>query len=144
MMPDPTRTTYRPTGQYGLLTAFGAAAALFCAWALWRQFDWITLIFMVGCLYAALAFADRWAARVEIDGQGLQLCTPLRRRRVEFRQIDSATEAGRIARGIVVTYHPLAPNGLLDLDTLHSVALPAVGDQATLLEALRARRPRIS
>lgn len=143
-MTSDATTTYRPTGQYGLLTAFGVAAAIFCAWALWRQFDWITLIFMVGCLYAALVFGDQWAARVEIDGQGLRLHTPLHRRRVEFRQIDSATEAGRIARCIVVTYHPLASNGLLDLDTLHNVALPAVGDQEALLETLRGKRPRIS
>lgn len=143
MTPDGT-LIYRPTGQYALLTAFGAAAALFCAWALWRQFDWITLIFMVGCLYAAAIFANQWAARVELDRHGLQLRTPLRRQRVEFRQIDSAAEAGRIARGIVVTYHPLTPDGLLDLDTLHSVALPAVEDQETLLAALQARRLRIS
>lgn len=143
-MTSDTTITYRPTGQYGLLTAFGAAAALFCAWALWQQFDWITLIFMIGCIYAAATFADQWAAHVEIDRQGFWLRTPLRRRRVEFRQIDSATEAGRLARGIVVTYHPLASNGLLDLDTLHSVTLPAVGNQETLLDALRARRPRIA
>ncbi len=136
-------TTYRPTGQYGLLTAFGAAAAIFCAWALWRQFDWITLIFLFGCLFAALSFANQWASRVEIDAQGFWLHAPLRRRRVEFRQIDNAVEAGRIARGIVVTYHPLAPNGLLDLDELHSVALPAVAQQENLLEALRARCPRV-
>lgn len=138
-----TITTYRPTSQYGLLTAFGAAAALFCAWALWRQFDWITLIFMVGCVYATVVFADQWAAHVEIDRQGFCLRTPLRRRRVEFRQLDSATEAGRIVRGIVVTYHPLAPNGLLNLDTLHSVSLPAVGDQERLLETLQAKCLRI-
>lgn len=143
-MTSDTTITYRPTGQYGLLTAFGAAAALFCAWALWQQFDWITLIFMIGCMYAAATFADQWAAHVEIDRQGFWLRTPLRRRRVEFRQIDSATEAGRLVRSIVVTYHPLASNGLLDLDTLHSVTLPAVGNQETLLDALRARRPRIA
>ncbi|HAJ34999.1 MAG TPA: hypothetical protein DCL15_04840 [Chloroflexi bacterium] len=140
-MTSDTTITYRPTGQYGLLTAFGAAAALFCAWALWRQFDWITLIFMIGCVYAALAFADQWAAHVAIDRQGFWLRTPLRRRRVEFRQLDSATEAGRLVRGIVVTYHPLSPNGLLDLDTLHSVTLPAVGDQKALLEVLQAKCP---
>lgn len=143
-MKSDTTKIYRPTAQYGLLTAFGAGAAIFCAWAMWHQFDWITLIFLFGCLFAAFTFASQWASRVEVDAQGFWLHAPLRRRRVEFRQLDSATEAGRIARGIVVTYHPLAPNGLLDLDTLHSVALPAVGDQATLLEALRARRPRIS
>ena len=141
MTSDPA-TTYHPTGQYGLLTAFGAGAAIFCAWALWRQFDGITLIFLFGCLFAAFSFATQWASRVEVDDRGFWLRAPLRSRRVEFRQLDSAVEAGRIVRGIVVTYHPLATNGLLDLDTLHSVALPAVAHQETLLEALRARCPR--
>ena len=143
-MTSDAATTYRPTGQYGLLTAFGAGAALFCAWALWQQFDWITLIFLFGCLFAALSFASQWASRVELDDHGFWLHAPLRRRRVEFRQLDSATEAGRVTRGIVVTYHPLAASGLLDLEELHSVALPAVAQQENLLEPLRARCPRVA
>lgn len=143
-MTSDTTKIYRPTAQYGLLTAFGAGAAIFCAWAIWRQFDWITLIFLCGCLFAAFTFASQWASRVEVDAQGFWLHAPLRRRRVEFRQLDSAVEAGRIARGLAVTYHPLTTNGLLDLDELHSVALPAVADQTTLLELLRARCPRVA
>lgn len=142
MMSD-AATTYRPTGQYGLLAAFGVGAAIFCAWALWRQFDWITLFFLFGCLFAALSFATRWASRVELDPQGFWLRAPLHNRRVEFRQLDGAVEAGRIVRSIVVTYHPLTTSGLLDLDELHSVDLPAVAHQETLLEALRARCPHI-
>ncbi|HHY58660.1 MAG TPA: hypothetical protein GYA08_24860 [Chloroflexi bacterium] len=137
-------TTYQPTSHYGLLTAFGVGAAIFCAWALWRQFDWITLIFMIGCLFAAFSFAAQWSARVEVDRQGFWLRSLWRHRRIEFRQIDDATEAGRIVRGIVVTYHPLMPNGLLNLDELHSVTLPAVGRQQTLLEQLRARRSHVA
>jgi hypothetical protein len=38
----------------------------------------------------------------------------------------------------------LTTSGLLDLDELHSVILPAVAHQETLLEALRARCPHIT
>ena len=137
-------TTYRPVERYAFLGGAGLLAALFCAWALWRQFDWITLLFCFGCLFAAASFGSQLLARVELDAAGLRLVSPFARRRVEFRQLDSATEAGRLLRVIVVTYHPLAPNGLLDLEDLHSVTLPAVNQQYELLAMLQARAPHPS
>ncbi len=132
---------YHPTSRYGLLTGAGAAAALLCAWSLWQQFDWITLLFLGGCLFAALAFAAQWRTVVELGEQGFVVHAPLRTRRVDYRQIDGAGEAGRIVRGIVVTYHPLRADGLLELDELHSVTLPAVDHQFELLDQLEAKRP---
>jgi hypothetical protein len=85
-------TTYRPTGQYGLLAAFGVGAAIFCAWALWRQFDWITLFFLFGCLFAALSFATRWVSRVELDPQGFWLRAPAAQ---PARRISPARRRGR-------------------------------------------------
>lgn len=137
-----TMTTYRPVERYALLGGAGVLAALFCGWALWRQFDWVTLIFLFGCLFAAASFGMQLLARVEVDGGGLQLVTPMTARRIEFRQLDSATEAGRLLRVIVVTYHPLLENGLLDLDDLRSVMLPAVNRQYELLELLQQHAPQ--
>ena len=134
-------TTYHPTPRYALLTGAGALAALLCAWSLWRQFDWVTLFFLGGCLFAALAFAAQWRTVVELDAQGFTVHAPLRPHRVEYRQIDGAGEAGRVVRGIVVTYHPFRAGGLLDLDDLHSVTLPAVDHQYELLDQLETRRP---
>lgn len=142
-MHDTTGTviTYRAVDRYALLGGAGLLAALFCAWALWRQFDWITLIFLFGCLFAAGAFGIQLRSRVEVDGEGLRLVAPFARRHVQFRQLDGATEAGRLLRVIVVTYHPLQENGLLDLDDLRSVTLPAVNQQYDLLELLEQRAP---
>jgi hypothetical protein len=132
-------STYPATSRYALLTGAGGLAALLCAWSLTRQFDWITLIFLCGCLFAAFSFAVQWRSMVELDPKGFWLRSPLRTQRVEFRQLDGAVEAGRMARGIVVTYHPLHANGLLDLDDLHSVTLPAVEQHAELLALLVAK-----
>ena len=137
-----TVTTYRPVERYAFLGGAGLLAALFCGWALWRTFDWITLIFLFGCLFAAASFGVQLLGRVEVDATGLRLETPLGARRVEFRQLDSATEAGRLLRVVVVTYHPLLENGLLDLDDLRSVTLPAVNQQYELLELLQQHAPQ--
>jgi hypothetical protein len=134
-------TIFHPTSRYVLLAGAGAAAALLCAWSLWQQFDWITLLFLGGCLFAALAFAAQSRTVVELDAQDLVVRAPLHTRRVDYRQLDGASEAGRIVRGIVVTYHPLRADGLLDLDDLHSVTLPAVERQYELLDQLEAKRP---
>lgn len=128
---------YRPVERYAFLGGAGLLAAIFCGWALWRQFDWITLLFFFGCLFAAGSFGVQLLARVEVDATGFRLETPLGSHAVDFRQIDSADEAGRLLRVIVVTYHPLLENGLLNLDDLHSVTLPAVTQQYVLLELLQ-------
>ena len=86
-------------------------------------------------------FADRFAIAAA-GGCDDWLETPLGARRVEFRQLDSATEAGRLLRVVVVTYHPLLENGLLDLDDLRSVTLPAVNQQYELLELLQQHAPQ--
>lgn len=137
-----TVTTYRSVERYALLGGAGLLAALFCGWALWREFDWITLLFLFGCLFAAASFGMQMLARVEVDESGFRRVMPLGTRRVEFRQLDSATEAGRLLRVIVVTYHPLQENGLLDLDDLRSVTLPAVNQQYELLELLQQHAPQ--
>lgn len=137
-----TATTYRPVERYAFLGGAGLVAALFCGWALWREFDWITLIFLFACLFAAASFGVQWLGRVEVDATGFGLESPLGSRRVEFRQLDSATEAGRLLRVIVITYHPLLENGLLDLDDLRSVTLPAVNQQYELLELLEQHAPQ--
>jgi hypothetical protein len=132
---------YRATPLYAYLAGAALLAAGFCAWALWQQFDWITLIFLVGCLYAAVTYVIQWRSTVAIDAHGLWLNTPLQAHRVEFRQLDDAGVAGRVAHRIVVTYFPLRDNGLLDLDELRSVTLPAVDRQTELLTLLESKRP---
>lgn len=137
-----TTASYRSTSLYTLLVSASVLASLLCAWSLWRQFDWITLLFLLGCLYAAFSYGVQWRSTVALDAHGFWLRTPLQTYRVEFRQLDGASEAGRIARRIVVTYHPLHDNGLLDLDDLRSVTFPAVDRQVELLTLLESKRLR--
>jgi hypothetical protein len=73
---------------------------------------------------------------VVVDAEGLLCHSPSRTRRVRFGQLDNAVEAGRWMRRIVVTYYPLQPDGLVDLNQLSSLALPAVERQDLLLADL--------
>lgn len=134
-------THYRATSMYALPAGAALLAAGLCAWALWQQFDWITLIFLLACLYAAFTYAIQWRSSVTLDAQGFWLRTPLQAQRVEFRQLDDAAIAGRVTHRIVVIYFPLRENGLLELDELRSVTLPAVDHQAELLSLLESKRP---
>ncbi|MCS6827514.1 MAG: hypothetical protein NZ553_12945 [Caldilinea sp.] len=136
--------TYRPISLYIALIGAGALAAGLCVWSLWRQFDWIVVVFLLGCLYATWVFSVQWRSHVTLDDQGLSLHSPIQRLRIEFRQIDAVHESGRITRRLVITYHPLRENGLVDLETLRATALPAVERQDELLAKLQARRTHSS
>ena len=48
------------------------------------------------------------------------------------------SEEGRLQRVILLLYHPLCADGQMDLDDLHSLALPALEEQTDLLEILQA------
>lgn len=143
-MPEtqPVTLYYRSTSIYLVVVGASALAVLLCAWSLWMQFDWITLIFLPGCLYATWSFSVQWRTTVTLDAQGFTVRAPFQTQRVEYRQMDDAGEAGRLMRRIVVTYHPLRNNGLLDLEELHSVTLPTVDRQADLLALLESKRPQ--
>ena len=81
-------------------------------------------------------------SRVEVDDRGLTLLQPLASpQQVQYRQLAEVSEEGRLQRVILLLYHPLRPDGLLDLDDLRSLALPALEEQSDLLEILQARTP---
>lgn len=127
---------YRPTPLYRVLVAASLLAAALCGWSLTQQFDWVTVLFLVGCLYAGGTYALQGRSWVVVDAEGLLCHSPSRTRRVRFGQLDNAVEAGRWMRRIVVTYYPLQPDGLVDLHQLSSLALPAVERQDLLLADL--------
>jgi hypothetical protein len=60
---------------------------------------------------------------------------------VQFRQLVEVSEEGRFQRVIVLLYHPLRSQGLVELDDLRSLALPALEAQTDLLELLQTRTP---
>ncbi len=125
---------YRPQRSYTLMAYAGALVALLFAWEVGRNFAWPTLFFFV----IALAFAAanlRWATtQVELTPTGLtchrRFAAPLH---IDFRQIVTVTQAGRMTTGITLIYYPLAANGLIDLDDPRSLFLPAMERQDELL-----------
>lgn len=60
---------------------------------------------------------------------------------IEYGQILSVSEEGRMTKSIVVAYHPRTADGLLDLDRAKAISLPAVQNQEALYEELVRRSP---
>jgi hypothetical protein len=112
----------------------------------WSLFDAITLeefFFFLLSVTITLWFAITLLSQIRLDERTIALQTPLRGvQQVDFRQVVSAAEAGRLQRSLVVLYHPRQPDGLLDLDQIQALRLPAVVDQETLLTAIEARIPK--
>ena len=75
-----------------------------------------------------------------LDEQSIALYTPWRKpRRIQWRQVVSATEAGRFFHTLSLLYYPQQPSGLVDLERVQHLFLPTVVDQEDLLEAIEAR-----
>jgi hypothetical protein len=79
-------------------------------------------------------------SRVQLDEQGITVAMPWRKaQQIAWRQVVSVNEAGRFFRGLSLLYYPQQANGLVDLEQVYSLVLPAVVDQEQLLEAIEAR-----
>ena len=112
-------------------------------WSLTQRFSLDSLFFFVISLGLVAWSCYAMLSRVETTTDGIILVTPLQlNRRVEFRQLISVSENGRFNPVLTLLYHPRRADGLLDLDDAHSLILPAVDEQAALLEILEARLPR--
>ena len=140
--PTANSTTYRPHARYVLITAVAALSIPALIWLLLRGVDLAGVLFLLFAV-VLLFFAVRGLlSRVEVDERGLTLLQPLARPQVvQYRQLAEVSEEGRLQRVILLLYHPLRPDGLLDLDDLRSLALPALEEQSDLLEILQARAP---
>jgi hypothetical protein len=144
MTADPTAnsTIYRPHARYVLITGIAALSVPALLWLLLQRIELASVLFLffaIGLLFFAVRSLF---SRVEVDDHGLMLVRPLGKPlRVQFRQLAEVSEEGRMQRVIILLYHPLRPDGLVDLDDLHSLALPALEAQLDLLETLQARTP---
>jgi len=109
----------------------------------WSLVDAITAeeLFFFGVSAAVTLWLGKaMGSQVHLDEQSIALHTPWRKpQRIQWRQMVSATEAGRFFRALSLLYYPQQPNGLLDLERVHYIILPAVVDQEQLLEAIEAR-----
>lgn len=136
--------TFRPSVRYALYFLAATVLVVMFVFSLVARFDWGSLFFL-GVGLVAMAWAgDQLLSRIEVDVAELRLRKPWRRpRAVAFRQMDALHPAGRLFPALVFTYHPVQPDGLLDLQDIHTLTLPAVEEQELLLHLLRARAPHL-
>jgi hypothetical protein len=133
---------FRPLFVYwGVAGVGGLMLALF-GWQLWQTPTVATALFLCITLGIVVWGVDAALSRVTLSAGALWLSSPLCGQRcVEPRQLTSVVEAGRLLPVLALVYHPQLEQGLLDLDALGTLILPAVQRQADLLATLQARMP---
>jgi len=134
---------YRPHSRYVLYAGVSLVMAVAFVWLLRNQYEGGAVFFLLVSLGAALWSVGNLLSRVEVDAVSLVVRLPLLpARRIDIRQLAEVTENGRFVPALVVLYYPLRADGLVDLDDLRSQTLPAVEDQADLLQFLQEKTPR--
>ena len=78
----------------------------------------------------------RWRNPFSMRSHGTQT-----KEQIAFRQLIRVDRAGRILPALTLLYHPLQPNGLVDMDRVTYVTLPMVTNQNMLQEYLEAVTP---
>lgn len=140
-------TTFRPQQFYRVLALISLAMAALFGWELARSYrvssiEVGSVLFFVVSLGVLLWSARASLTRVHLAAQHLTVEAPLSpRRTIEFGQMLSVEEEGRMSKAIVLAYHPRTPDGLLDLERASTIFLPALQDQDTLYEWLVEKTP---
>jgi hypothetical protein len=133
---------------YPLYRLFAWASALLVALFMWELRTGLeigALLFLGLTLGLTLHFMRMAGSRVEVLADRIRLLRPYSAtHEVEFRQMEQVYEEGRGVSAILVAYYPRQPDGLLDLDDLKHLALPAVRDHVELFTTLTARLPQSS
>lgn len=125
---------YRPRPTYAYVALLGAGIALLFAWELSQRFAWPTLFFFVIALAFAVTYLLWASVQVELTPTGLTIhrrfAAP---HHINFPQIVSIEEAGRMTTGLTLVYYPLTEKKMIDLDDPRSLFLPGMNDQDQLL-----------
>ena len=134
--------TYKTHLRYRLYLLAGLVMAALLVWNLVHTVEPGTILFIGICLLLVVWNVSASLSWVAVEPDRVILHGPFGgARAVEFRQLLSVTEEGRFGHAILLLYHPKLEQGLLDLDEVRSLALPAVADQEQLLENLSKRVP---
>ncbi len=129
---------YAAHPKYRLWAAAWAAVAGVSAWQLRQGIDAGALLFLGIALALLVWYGREVGSTVTLEGRRLRLHRPLAADAVvEFRQLAAVHQEGRIGASILLHYHPLAADGLVALDNLRSLALPALVDQEELMGILQ-------
>ena len=135
-------TTYRPQSVYRILVLVSAVLVILFAWDLLHGVEAGSVLFFLISV-GLLLWSGRTAMTVvSVDLTTLAVSAPLSgANTIEYGQINSVSEEGRIQQSIVVTYHPRNENGMLDLDRAQSLMLPALQQQTELYKFLEQKAP---
>lgn len=127
---------------YQIFALIGVLVTLLFVWTLTQTFDWLTLLFLVFAALFAI-FNLRWMfTHAELTPSGLTLYEPFdQTTHIDFRQMVTVYEAGRIVPGVSIVYYQLADNGLIDMDEPRTLFLPALEDQQEFLRILHHEIP---
>ncbi len=128
---------YTPTALFRLgAVAFIVITTLLAREAVLRP-DNLLSIFVVGLAIVTVFMILGAFAEAEFDGTTFVYRVPLRRtHRFELRQIEHLEIGGRRMRALIIGYHPLDANGLVDGARVIYVNLVPLNDQLDLYEQL--------
>lgn len=127
---------------YQIFALIGLVMTLLFVWTLSQTFDWLTLLFMVSTAFFMMVNARWMLMRAELTPSGLTIHGPFdQTTHIDFRQMAEVHEAGRMAPGVGIVYYGLAENGLIEMDELQTIFLPALEDQQEFLQILRNEVP---
>ena len=144
---------FKPTPRYALLAGAGLVVGLMLLWQLLAPlrhgvpFRWEHLLsgeglFTGTSLELALYFARQAATRVTLTRRAITRRIPLgATRTVALRQLMSVSTSGRAGNALILLYHPDRGDGMLDLDDVRSLVLPALDEQDALQSYLEAQVP---
>ena len=135
-------TVFRPQRQYWFLAAVCLVLIGLFGWDLLHGAEAGSVLFFAVSL-GALAWSVRSTfTQVSLGPDQMVVTAPLSRpREIGYGQILSVSEEGRMGKALVIAFHPRLPDGLLDLDRVETVALPALQDQASLYAELVQKAP---
>lgn len=133
---------YQPQYIYVAIAAIGLIFTGLLAREFWRGATLGAFPFLVLSLGLAVWSALSFATRVYATATSLTVHAPLRTpNTVEFRQLIMVAQSGRLIPVISLLYYPRQADGLLTLDTVTSLHLPALREQNELLAQLQASIP---
>lgn len=133
---------YRTHALYSWVVLLLVLLTLVLGWGTLQAFSREGLFFLLVMLAITLWFGRLIGNQVTLDERGLTVIAPLRApQRIDFGQLLSVSESGRLFVVCTLLYHPRQPTGLLDLETVHSITLPTLTAQDQLLATLTAQIP---
>ncbi len=135
-------TSYVPQTAYRLLAGVSFVMSGLFAWELVRNVEVGSVLFFAVSMGLLLWSARTAWTKIFLAPDQLLVTAPLAKpRNIQYGQILSVSEEGRMNKSIVVAYHPRTTDGLLDLERAQTIVLPAVQEQESLYEQLSSRIP---